>query len=257
LINKLLGFERPERKKKKQISKDLANLENVMVDMHSHLLPGIDDGVESYDEAIEVIKEMVFAGYRKIITTPHIMSDGYPNTSKDILSKFKTLKKNVDGLEIDVDLGVAAEYYVDAHFEELLDKDDILTIDEDKILIEFSYLNKPLNYKKILIKLFEKGYRPILAHPERYVFLQNNKNGFNELKEMGVEFQLNMFSLVGAYDRASQHHGRRLIQKGMIDYIGTDIHRSHQLKLFKRSLGSRHLNQLINQNQLKNLFLTL
>ena len=133
----------------------------------------------------------------------------------------------------------------------------ILTIGDNNVLIEFSYLNKPINYKDILVTLFEKGYKPILAHPERYVFLQNDKSGFDELKDMGVQFQLNLFSLIGLYDRASQYHGRRLIEKEMVDYLGTDIHRSHQIKHFKRALSSRYLHYLIKENQLKNLFLKL
>ena len=168
---------------------------------------------------------------------------------------FCDFDKEIGCDNIIIDIDVAAEYYVDIHFEELIDKEDILTIGENHVLFEFSYLNKPLNYKKILIKLFEKGYKPILAHPERYLFFQEDKKGFDELKEMGVQFQLNMFSLIGAYDKASQYHGRRLIEKGMIDYIGSDIHRAKQLHLLERSLTSRYMHHLVNKCQLKNIYL--
>tara|TARA_B100000683_G_C12437310_1_gene534455 strand:- start:422 stop:1204 length:783 start_codon:yes stop_codon:yes gene_type:complete len=258
IISQILGFGKRSSNKSKAVSKmPRAKMTNVLVDMHSHLIPGIDDGVETYEEAIEIIKSMMHAGYRKLITTPHVMSDGYPNTTEIILSGFETLKNKVEEEGLEIDLEVAAEYYVDAHFESLVNKGDILTIGDNNVLIEFSYLNKPINYKDILVTLFEKGYKPILAHPERYVFLQNDKSGFDELKDMGVQFQLNLFSLIGLYDRASQYHGRRLIEKEMVDYLGTDIHRSHQIKHFKRALSSRYLHYLIKENQLKNLFLKL
>ena len=131
-----------------------AKMTNVLVDMHSHLTR-IDDGVETYEEAIEIIKSMMHVGYRKLITTPHVMSDGYPNTTEIILSGFETLKNKVEEEGLEIDLEVAAEYYVDAHFESLVNKGDVLTIGDNNVLIEFSYLNKPINYKDILVTLFE------------------------------------------------------------------------------------------------------
>ena len=248
-------FRSDKRKSKKKTSLSPVSLESVKTDIHSHLIPGLDDGVENTEEALDIIRAMMTMGYRKIITTPHVMIDAYPNSSAFILTEFNKLKQAVINANIDIKLEVAAEYYVDKHFENLIGEGDILTLGDKPVLFEFSYLNKPLNYKNALIKLFEKGYKPILAHPERYMFLQDNKKEYDELKEMGVEFQLNIFSLVGAYDKASQFHGRRLIEKGMIDYIGTDIHRKRQLRWLKSALGSRYLHQLVNQCQLKNLFL--
>ena len=182
IISQILGFGKRSSNKSKAVSKMRAKMTNVLVDM-LHLIPGIDDGVETYEEAVEIIKSMMHR-LSKLITTPHVMSDGYPNTTEIILSGFETLKNKVEEEGLEIDLEVAAEYYVDAHFESLVNKGDILTIGDNNVLIEFSYLNKPINYKDILVTLFEKGYKPILAHPERYVFLQNDKSGFDELKDV-------------------------------------------------------------------------
>ena len=256
-MNNIFGklFQSQKEKSKKKTHLPPVSLESIKTDIHSHLIPGLDDGVENIDEALEIIRSMISFGYRKLITTPHIMIDAYPNSSDYIKTEFNKLKQEVENAKLDIELDFAAEYYVDKHFEELIDQGDILTLGDKHVLFEFSYLNRPINYKNVLIKLFEKGYKPILAHPERYIFLQNNKKEYDELKDMGVEFQLNMFSLIGAYDRASQYHARRLIEKGMVDYIGTDIHRKRQLRWLKSSLRSRYLHHLINQFQLKNLFL--
>lgn len=205
------------------------------VDMHSHLLPGIDDGAEDIETSLELIKGMVELGYKKLITTPHIMWDIYKNTHEVILEKLALVKNAVRNAGIDVEIHAAAEYFLDEHVEELLQKKEpLLTISGNMVLTEFSMAFPSMNIKDILFKMQMQGYQPVIGHPERYTYLERNKDFYSELKDIGCLFQLNLLSLSGHYGRSVTELAQYLLKNGYYNLVGTDLHHSGHLEGLQR-----------------------
>lgn len=236
-------------KKKIQIE----SLESLAVDMHSHLIAGIDDGVKTVDDAITIIKRFSDLGYQKIITTPHIMAGGYNNSPENILPGRDLLIEAVNQSGINIKIEAAAEYYLDEFFEKLIKETELLTFGDRHVLFELSYMNRPSNMESVIFELNHSNYKPILAHPERYPFLADMElKNLSKVKELGVYFQINMFSLVGAYGKQSQDIAYKLIDAEMVDFISTDIHNSFQLDLLNRCLENEYLDKLIQSRKLLN-----
>ncbi|HYC28298.1 MAG TPA: CpsB/CapC family capsule biosynthesis tyrosine phosphatase, partial [Chitinophagaceae bacterium] len=168
--------------------------------MHSHLLPGIDDGAPDLESSLSFIRGLVDLGYKKLITTPHILWELYPNTPEKISTTMETLRKAVNEAGIEVELHAAAEYYMDEHFMELLrSKSPLLTIHDNMVLVEFSMITLPMDLHDILFEMQIQNYQPVLAHPERYAFLSRRRDYFDGLKDSGCLFQLNLLALTGYY----------------------------------------------------------
>jgi protein-tyrosine phosphatase len=205
-------------KKKSKVEVDLSPL---VADMHSHLLPGIDDGAPDSAASIELIKGMEALGYKKLVTTPHILWDMYKNDESTIGQAKKTLGNAMPMAHIKV----AAEYYLDDHFDKLLESNTpLFTIKGNLVLVEFSFVEAPINHKEKLFNMEVRGYSPVLAHPERYLYFGSNKKMYDELKEAGYLFQLNILSLVGHYGKASYDLAHYLIKKKYVDFLGSDVH---------------------------------
>ena len=189
-------------------------------DWHCHILPGVDDGVQSMDEALQILAEYERLGVKKVWLTPHIMED-IPNTTRKLRNRFAELKVTYQG---SVMLHLASENMLDNLFEDRLEKNDLLPIGKDSrhLLVETSYFNPPMGLNNILLRIKAKGYYPILAHPERYLYM--NENDYQRLKSMNIQFQLNQFSLFGLYGKDVQKRAKMLRRKGMYDYTGTDLH---------------------------------
>lgn len=237
--------------------KVLHSLESINVDMHSHLIAGIDDGVKTIDEAIEIITFMQSIGYQKIITTPHIMLGGYDNTPA-IINEGKTkLIKALADKKMAIQFEAAAEYYLDEHFiNDIHNKNEILTFGKNNLLFELSYMTRSTSMETTFFDLNVAGFYPILAHPERYPYLaEKGLPAYEKIKDAGISFQINMFSLVGYYGKQAQAVAQDLITKNMVDYIGTDIHNSAQIAIFKSCLNSEYLAKILENDTLKNKFL--
>lgn len=201
------------------------------VDMHSHLLPGLDDGVESIEEALEVLSRFAELGFRKVITTPHIMQDFYPNEKSNIIKSFNELKSELDHTKITIELEAAAEYFLDEFLiKKLESKDDLLLFGESYILFETSFINEPINIKDFIFKARSAGLNPVLAHPERYAYLNSNFKLAEELKERGVLFQVNINSIGGYYSKPVRKMAEQLIKRKMVDFIASDCHNIDQLE---------------------------
>lgn len=212
------------------------DLSALKTDMHSHLLPGIDDGSPDVNTSIELIKGLQELGYQKFIATPHILSGMYENDASSIASAYAKLKEEIKERQASVDISAAAEYFLDDHFESLLErKETFLTIKDKLVLVEFSFMAISANYKKQLFQLQIQGYQPILAHPERYVYLSRNLDIFDELKSAGCLFQLNLLSLAGGYGKPTMELANTLIKKDYIDLVGTDLHHSRHLHAIRNS----------------------
>lgn len=192
-----------------------------LTDWHSHILPGVDDGVQTMDEALQILAEYERLGVKEVWLTPHIMED-IPNTTEKLKMRFAELKTTYQG---SVMLHLASENMLDHLFEERLEKNDLLPIGKDgrHLLVETSYFNPPMGLNNILLRIKAKGYYPVLAHPERYLYL--NEDDYQRLKSMNVQFQLNQFSLFGLYGKEVQKRAKMLRRKGMFDYTGTDFHK--------------------------------
>jgi protein-tyrosine phosphatase len=229
----------------------------VKVDMHSHLIPAIDDGVQAIEESVTIIRSLKNMGYEKIITTPHIMSSMYENNPDIIRSGLDIVKSKLKEENIDIQIECAAEYYVDDTFEKRMNEEELLTFGEKYILVEKSMFEESVNFKDIAYKLLCKDYRVIVAHPERYKYMYEKKSiyQFEELKESGVWLQLNLFSLAGLYGSQSQEIAEKLIDADLIDFVSSDIHNPTQLEYFRKALKSPYLDKLCKSESLLNVTL--
>ena len=222
------------------------------VDIHSHLIPNIDDGVKDIEISIELICELKKMGYKKLITTPHI-SDMFPNSTEEILAGYKNLKEELSKREIEIEIEVAAEYYADKNFENLLEKNDILSFGKERyLLFELSYFTPPSNLDDLIYEMRLKGYTPILAHPERYIYLHDDFNRYKNLKEMDLLFQINLVSTVGYYNSDIKTVVHKLIRGGMVDFVGTDIHHISYIKALKKCFSQAIYKKLFKTNTILN-----
>jgi tyrosine-protein phosphatase YwqE len=207
------------------------------IDIHSHLIPGIDDGAVDMDTSIKLIEELYLLGYRKLITIPHI-SDMFPNSKKSILKGYHALKKEVLKRDINMEIEVGAEYYIDESFEKLLESEQLLSFGKKNyLLFEFSYFTPPHDIDNLIYDMILNGYTPVLAHPERYLYWHHNFYKYKELKEMGVLFQININSISGHYNKDIQNIVEQLIKAGMVNFIGSDVHHMAHIKSLKKSFS--------------------
>ena len=222
------------------------------VDIHSHLIPGIDDGVRTLDKSIDVVRKFAEIGFKKAVTTPHIHPN-YPNTEDDILSGLEVVQEALHSKEIDFEIRAAAEYFVDDVFMEKIKKaDKILSFGTNYVLVESSFLNKPLFFETCLFELQSKGYLPVLAHPERYRFLEGDLEWLLELKEMGVLFQVTISSFAGFYGKMPKKIAKALYERNMIDFLGSDLHGYEQIQFLEEGLQNPEVRKLCNTQVLKN-----
>lgn len=219
---------------KKKIIKELP------VDIHSHLIPGIDDGVKSIEEALTVLKHFISLGYKKVVTTPHINPEFYPNTPSIIAEGFNELKKAVDEHKLNIEIEFAAEYYLgDELWQNTQEKKELLTFGDNYLLFECSFLNEPFYLKEFIFNVISQGYKPVLAHPERYAFVHHNFQLLEDLKNRGVLLQINALSLIGHYTHYPKKIAERLIKNEMVDFIGSDCHNVHHIELLKEAKHSK------------------
>ena len=222
-------------------------------DMHSHLLPGIDDGSPDMTTTLSLIKGMESLGYSKLITTPHILSDMYPNTREGILAKLEEVRQAMREAGMNLDLHAAAEYFLDDHVAGLLQKKEpLLTVHANWVLCEFSLAFPSHSLKEILFELQMQGYQPVIAHPERYIYLQQSKDFYDELKATGCLFQLNVLALAGHYGNAVQELAQYLVRKGYYDLLGTDLHHFRHLAALRDAGLVTQLRKLVDTGKMRN-----
>lgn len=239
--------------KSKDYSKAADVFKNVGVDIHSHLLPGIDDGARNIDESVQLIKAMMKLGFRKLITTPHIMWEMYKNTPDIINEKLDLLRNRLKEENIDIEIHAAAEYFLDDHVEGLLQRNEkLLTIKDNWVLSEFSLASAPHGLKDILFEMQMQGYQPVIAHPERYLYLEGIKNFYEELKDIGCLFQLNILSLSGYYGKSAQELAHHLIKKGYYDLVGTDLHQGRHLDALQSYNAATAFQKLLDTGKISN-----
>ena len=228
------------------------NLSVLKTDVHSHLIPGIDDGAKTMEDAIALISELHQLGYQKVITTPHIMSDHYKNTPEIILSGLEKVRKAIKEAGIEIEIEAAAEYYLDYDFEIKIAQKQLLTFGKNYVLFELPFLSPPESLNKVVFELQTNGYKPILAHPERYAFWYKDFDKFYDLRDKGVLLQMNLNSLTGHYSIDTKKIAERMIDENMIDLLGTDCHNLNHIRLLHNCLTEKYLHKILQKEDLLN-----
>ncbi len=231
---------------------DFSELET---DIHSHFIPGIDDGCKSIDESINLLKQIEGIGFKRIICTPHIQKEFYKNSENTIRAPFEKLQKAVKDSGINLELHYAAEYLIDAHFEELIEKNEILHFGNKCVLTELSYFTPYRDFKNIINKLQNKGYTVILAHPERYSYWHRNLKTLEDLHKQGVLLQVNIPSLSSYYGSTVRKQAITLIKEGLIDLAGTDIHNQRYVNAVLKTQNDKTFQNALENGIFKNKLL--
>lgn len=222
------------------------------IDFHSHVLPGIDDGAKSLTDSHFLVGEMQKMGFSQIITTPHVMENVWENTPQGVLSLHAETRASLAHKYDQLVFNVGAEYYIDAHFVKLFKSEPLLTIKDNYVLIEISYIAPPIQLFEVIFELQVAGYIPVLAHPERYAFYHNNFDDYRKLKNAGCLFQLNLLSTVGYYGKNVAQCASKLLAERFIDFTGSDIHHRAHIQAFDQKVQIADTAQLVdamNRNQ--------
>tara|TARA_B100000902_G_scaffold38987_1_gene46408 strand:+ start:776 stop:1513 length:738 start_codon:yes stop_codon:yes gene_type:complete len=236
--------------KKIEKKHDLIDFSMLKTDIHSHFIPGIDDGSPNIDTTIRLVLEMKKLGFRKLITSPHVMSDAYDNSSEKILQGLNFVRNELKIRNIDIEIDAAAEYYIDYNFEQKIGKEMFLTFGENYLLVELSFVDAPKNLFDIIFKLQLEGYKVVLAHPERYHYFQ--VKDYQDLTQRGVFLQINLLSLIGYYSKEVQDKAENLIANNMVRFIGSDCHNMKHVELYKKCQTRRAWHNLHNSGKLLN-----
>lgn len=224
----------------------------ITTDIHSHILPGIDDGAGDVETSISLVRGLMALGFTASIATPHVISDMYRNTPETIYAALARLRAALKKERLKFRVSAAAEYMLDNYFFEMLERGDpLLTVKGKHLLTEFSFGYKPDNPKEMSFKIITAGYIPILAHPERYGFFHNNYDAYHQLQELGFKLQVNLLSLTGYYGKPVARAARYILEQGLVAFVATDMHHERHLaalthersrRLFYKYLGERKWN---------------
>ncbi len=223
------------------------------VDMHSHLIPGIDDGSPDMATTIQMLKHFKEFGFKKIITSPHIMADGYVNTTAIVLSGRDAVRVELAKQNIDIEFDAIAEYYADSSMYDKIEQNDLLTFGKNYVLVEFSYLQKQNMVFDLIYKLQLANYRVVLAHPERYpYYYESGFDSYYSLKDRNVHFQINLGSLLGKYGKGAKNAAEKMIDEKLVNFVGTDLHKLTQFDTLQECLKLKYLEKILTYDKLAN-----
>ena len=236
--------------KKKEQECEPLNFSVLKTDIHSHFIPGIDDGSPDMETTIALIEKMQELGFEKIITSPHVMSDFYQNSSEIILKGLADVRKELKAKNINMEIDAVAEYYIDYEFEQKIGKEKFLSFGDNYLLVELSFIQEPRNLFDIIFKLQLEGYKVVLAHPERYNYY--TIKDYKEFINRGVILQINLLSLVGYYSPQVKKKTESLINAGMVSLIGTDCHNMNHAELYEKCQTQKSWHDLVDSGKLLN-----
>lgn len=223
-------------------------------DMHSHLIPGIDDGAQDMDQTIAMLAKFESLGYKKVVTTPHIMTDSFPNNPEIILSGLEKVKNEIKKVGIEIEIEAAAEYYFDETLMPKIKNKELLTFGDNYVLVEFAFHSPPQFLDQLFFELKTHGYRPVIAHFERYLYYLGKIDKAEKWRSEGINIQINLNSLFGQYGPEVQKQAEKLIDEGQFDFVGTDCHRIEHLMILEKNLSSPYLHK-IGKYLIKNMVL--
>jgi tyrosine-protein phosphatase YwqE len=199
-------------------------------DVHSHIIPGIDDGAGDSEISVKLVNGLIELGYKEFTATPHVMEDIWRNDKKSISAGSECLINALHGAGIQNKVNIAAEYLIDGNFEQLLkDKDPLLCIRDNWVLVEISFIQPPMQLKEVFFEMQLQGYQPVFAHPERYNFYHTQRKALEELHDAGLIFQANLLSFSNYYGPHVRKAAEWMAEQGMIDLLGTDLHHERHL----------------------------
>ena len=236
--------------KKKEVLLEPLDFSVFGTDVHSHFIPGIDDGAKTIDDSIELIQGLLDLGYKKIITTPHVMCDYYKNTPEIINAGVEKVKKALAEKSINVEFSAAAEYNLDAEFEEKVEKKELLTFGDNYVLYELPFFAEPSNLANATFLMQTKDYKPVLAHVERYSYWHHDLEQIRTLREKGVLIQLNINSLTGFYGPEVKQTAEWMVDNYLVDVISTDCHHVGHIELLKQAARLPYLHKLAERDLL-------
>ncbi|WP_237249516.1 tyrosine-protein phosphatase [Sphingobacterium faecale] len=242
-------FGKAQRETKVRTLGKLAFLE---VDMHNHLLPGIDDGSQSVEQSMALIKGLHGIGFEKFICTPHIMEGVHPNTKSTIGAAQQLLNKELRAVNSKVEIFAAAEHMIDEGLEALLKKDNLCVMPGGYVLIEMSYLSESKALFQTILDIQNLGYKPILAHPERYNYYHYNFDMYKRIKDAGCLLQLNLLSISRYYGTEVKVAALTMIKSGMYDFVGTDTHHEKHLAALQEVVAKYPVRDLLKTCPVKN-----
>tara|TARA_Y100001954_G_C15807057_1_gene603217 strand:- start:1743 stop:2471 length:729 start_codon:yes stop_codon:yes gene_type:complete len=211
------------------------------IDIHSHILPGIDDGPKNIKESLVLISKMEDLGFSKIISTPHTYPGLYNNSKSSITKSYNSL---MNVLKSHIEISFATEYMIEFDLVKKSDEKSLLTLDNKHVLLEFGFYNTPNNFHEILFSMLKNGYVPIVAHPERYLYLENNFKLFYKLRDIGCKFQINLISFTGYYGKNVLKLANKLIDNNLIDFVGSDIHNIGHIKQFDEKIKTKNVEKV-------------
>lgn len=249
-MNNFMGFLRRIFRPEKKM--DPIDLRILGTDVHSHLIPGIDDGSKTMEETLEMLRKFESLGYKKVITTPHIMSDFYRNTAEIITDGLKNVRAAIAQSDLKIEIEAAAEYYLDFHFRELIEKKDLLTFGDNHILFELSFTQEQSGIHEVIFDLVTEGYKPILAHVERYPFYNNEWDKIEAYRDRGCLLQLNINSLSGQNGPQVKRMAEQLIDRDWIDLVGSDCHHMRHLDSIDLLRTSPYVHKVVQKEHLLN-----
>ena len=236
-------------KPKKKLVEDFSFIKT---DIHSHLIPNIDDGSDSYDSSVAMARRLKDMGYKKIITTPHFNHDLFDVSTENVTEGIYKLKQVLAQNHVDIEIEAAAEYFVDFEFLNLINSTPPFTFGGNYILIEFSFYTEPQNIIEIIFELQVKKLRIVLAHAERYFYWHNNMQKLKELKDKDVYFQLNINSLLDQYGPNVRKQAQKMIENNLFEFVGSDAHSIDHLITMKKALHNKYFQHLIHSGKLLN-----
>lgn len=240
--------------KKKKIVPEF-NFSNIGTDMHSHIIPGIDDGAQTLNDAILLAKKFKALGFKKLIATPHIMADYFRNTPDTINRGLDILRKGLQDIQLDLEVDAAAEYYLDETLEKKVRQKEVLTFGNNYLLFELSYINTPQNLFDFIKVIQDAGYKPVLAHPERYPYFYSSFESYHQIRETGCLLQMNSIALTGYYGSGAKKVAEEMVENHMVDFIGSDMHHLKHAAALENSLTTPLMQRLLSQHQLNNVLL--
>lgn len=220
-----------KKKEKQPFEAPAATWSFLNADMHSHLIPGIDDGAADMEQSLDLLQKLASSGFSKVITTPHISLDYFPNPEQTILSGLDEVRKAAEENNIPIDIHAAAEYMIDESFMgKLASNKKLLTLDGEHVLFEMGFVQVDRNLMQAIFEIQTRGYKPVLAHPERYNFyVDASLDELHKLKEAGCLFQLNTIALSGYYGKHIKVFAEKLLKEGLYEFAGSDIHHERHL----------------------------
>jgi tyrosine-protein phosphatase YwqE len=236
--------------KSKPLLKDL--IPDNYIDIHSHILPGIDDGAKTFEDSLYLTTALQSFGTTQFITTPHIIRHFWENNNQNIKANEEVTRNELQKNNVMAPFKAAAEYMMDDYFVSLFQTGKLLTLKDNYVLVEMSYINPPIQLYSILFDLQVAGYIPVLAHPERYVFFHDNFEEYKKLINAGCLLQLNLLAVVGYYGEGIARISEKLLQNGMYSFVGSDAHHKNHIAAFHQKIRIKDpapLKEVLKNNQ--------